>query len=692
MDTSEPASSPQIARRSFSAVIWLTLAFVLFAFSLVGAYNELRRRDALSVEGLGEQAHALFYTYHEINRFMVSLSRYTHDDPFKEAGRKDVERHFELLVSRIKMFKAGDLKRNLAGDEDLEQVISELGKAIALVEILLPDLPPDPRDPRYLRIVNTLDPLRLVVFIQGREKVVEISARSEELLQTISNGSRYLLAPVLTAGLLLLLFTAELRRSRKLATALTEESMHLRTASEQLAHEVGHDHLTGLPNRALLEEFLSQSLARARRNGSELALFFLDLDRFKPVNDSLGHSVGDDMLRMVASRLSSSVRETDIVARVGGDEFVVLFEGLDEAGQLEAAHRLLANLHQPFPIANQTLFIGASIGISRYPSGGTEPHQLMRNADAAMYNAKRQGHDTVVFYDPQMNSYAEKWFEKEAQLRTAIKKGEFELHYQPQVALSDGSVVGVEALLRWRHPKRGLIMPDEFIPLAEASGLIVPIGDWVLRNACKQAARWQRENLLPIQMSVNLSARQFQVPDLAAKVVSILAETGLAPKHLLLELTESMLLTDVEFAIEVMGELSALGVRFAIDDFGVGYTSLNYLQRLPVSQIKIDRSFVLKAPLSPSAGAITRAIIALGNSLQFEVVAEGVETPEQRDFLRAQGCEMGQGFLYSRPLPATALSAAMLLGHFAAYNDGPITSKANALSEVHANEQAAPTV
>ena len=417
----------------------------------------------------------------------------------------------------------------------------------------------------------------------------------------------------------------------------------------RLAH---FDALTGLPNRLLFLDRLSQMMAQANRNERLVAIMLLDLDRFKAINDTLGHTMGDLLLKGVAERLAGCVRGDDTVARLGGDEFIVL---LPEIRYIEdaatVARKILNALAQPFPLDGHEIFIGTSIGIALYPFD-EELNALLRNADTAMYEAKQQGGNNYQFYSAEMNTASLKHLSLEGALRRALERGEFELHYQPQIDLTRGEIVGVEALVRWRHPDLGLLGPMEFIPLAEENGLIVPIGEWVLRTACAQVRAWQEAGLRPIRVAVNLSARQFYQKDLVGTVARILEQTGLDSRYLELEITESCLMQNTQTTVALLTELSRLGVRFSIDDFGTGYSSLSYLKRFPIDTLKIDRSFVCDIGTDPDDAAIVKAIIALAKSLEMHVIAEGVETPEQLHFLRTHGCNEIQGYLVSRPLPA----------------------------------------
>ncbi len=427
------------------------------------------------------------------------------------------------------------------------------------------------------------------------------------------------------------------------------EASHAERRVQRLAY---HDTLTGLPNRVLLAERLGQSLAQARRTPHRLALLFADLDRFKWINDTLGHDAGDRLIKSVATCLNGCLRESDTVARLGGDEFVLLLDPVQhsEDAALVAA-KVLEVLRGPFLVGGREITIAASIGIAVYPDDGDNLVQLMKHADTAMYHAKENGRDQYVFYRLEMTQQVSRRLELENSLRQALENDEFQLHYQPQVDLASGQVMAMEALLRWRHPQHGLIPPGDFIPLAEETGLIVPIGDWVLKTAWEQLQDWQASGLPPLHMAVNLSARQFRQPDLVSQVQRLIACYPERP-WLELEITESLLMDDADKTTETLRALKTLGVTIAIDDFGTGYSSLSYLNRFPIDRLKIDKSFVRDVTHDPDSAAIAQAIAALGQSLKLRVLAEGVESEAQLEFLRSNGVEEIQGYFFSRPLPA----------------------------------------
>lgn len=425
----------------------------------------------------------------------------------------------------------------------------------------------------------------------------------------------------------------------------------LKTRNSEILKLATNDSLTGLPNRYLFTDRLKQSVSRANRHQRKFCVMFIDLDRFKIINDTLGHHVGDALLKGVATRLRNTVRKSDTVARLGGDEFTVL---LDEVSHCEdaatVAEKLLAQLGNAFHIDGKELIVTASIGIAGFPDHGEDVATLLQNADAAMYNAKETGRNNYQCFHPDMTSKAMEAVAIESKLRCALERDEFELHYQPQVDLRSQTIVGVEALIRWQNPDLGFVSPATFIPLAEETGLILPIGEWVLKTACKQSILWQEAGLPKVQMAVNISGRQLVHKDFLHTVDAALSESGLDPKMLELELTESVIMGDSQVSLKVLTELQGRGIHLSIDDFGTGYSSLSRLKHFPIDRLKIDRSFVMNLPDDQDDAAIARAIIAMGHSLKLNILAEGVETREQLQFMRAEGCEEIQGYLFSKPL------------------------------------------
>ncbi|MCW5626090.1 MAG: EAL domain-containing protein [Burkholderiales bacterium] len=449
-----------------------------------------------------------------------------------------------------------------------------------------------------------------------------------------------------------------LGRAVKMSGAVQDISAR-READECIRRLAHYDDLTGLANRNLFLHHLTHALSRALRYRKRLAVLFIDLDRFKVINDTLGHDHGDQLLKVVGQRLSESVRSSDIVARLGGDEFVVLIEEPASADALaEIARKLLQEVARPMSFAGQELMLTTSVGIAMHPDDGADPQALLKHADIAMYRAKEKGKNTFEFYSSNMNTADMDRFALESQLKRAVReRNEFVLHYQPKVSVRDGSITGVEALVRWMNPERGLVSPGQFIPLAEETGLIGAIGQWVLETAARQAVAWAAAGLQPLRVAVNLSARQLHADGFVDGIRTIIAETGVDPAWLEFEITESMMMQDVERVIASLSELKTLGVRIAIDDFGTGYSSLGYLKRLPVDSLKVDRSFVKDIPGDADDATITRAVIALAHSLRLKVVAEGVETEAQLRFLADLDCDEIQGFLFSPPLPTAELEA-----------------------------------
>ena len=421
---------------------------------------------------------------------------------------------------------------------------------------------------------------------------------------------------------------------------------------QQLVHLAQYDGVTGLPNRALFRDRLMQSLLHAQRKNTHAAVMLLDLDYFKSVNDMLGHDAGDQLLREVAQRMKAQIRRGDTLARMGGDEFTVILEELRNAGDAAAvAQKIIDAMARAFVVSGEEMFISTSIGIAIYPSCGVEPLQLTKNADAALYHAKECGRGCYRFYNPDMNKLAAERLKTITQLRHAIARDEFILHYQPQHDPVTHTVVGFEALLRWQHPERGLIYPSEFISILEDTGLIIDVGEWALRAACIQQKLWSEAGYPGVRMAVNVSARQFRQKDFVKTIVMLLRDTGVDSCALQLELTESILVENVGAVAATLRALHTVGVRFAIDDFGTGYSSLSYLRQFPLHSLKIDRSFV-KSLDKNDDGAIVSAIISLGHSLGMKVVAEGVETKQQLAFLTSKGCDAAQGYYFAAPLEA----------------------------------------
>ena len=485
---------------------------------------------------------------------------------------------------------------------------------------------------------------------EGRAATRENEIRSAETLQsaTVDHMTR-----LQQANANLVVSTLE---ARKLAE-------QVQTAKVELDHLAHHDVLTGLPNRILLYDRLALAIALARRSGKQVAVMFMDLDRFKHINDSLGHSVGDQLLQSVSQRLLACVRQSDTISRLGGDEFVALLPDIDHAEDAAlSAQKMIAAIALAHRIDQHDLHIGASIGISIYPEDGLDAETLIKHADTAMFHAKDNGRNTYAFFEPEMTARAIARQSIEASLRLALERQEFVLHYQPKVNLLSGTIVGIEALVRWQHPQRGLLIPADFVPVAEDSGLILPLGRWVLHEACRQARAWQDAGLPSVSIAVNTSALEFRAGDFLETLRATLEESRLEPCYLELELTESVLMRDAASADSVLHALAGLGVKLAIDDFGTGYSSLSYLRQFPINTLKIDQSFVKQITSNPDDGAIVRAVISMGKSLKKRVIAEGIETAEQAAFLLAEHCDEGQGNFFGRPVGAEALAILLQTG------------------------------
>jgi diguanylate cyclase (GGDEF)-like protein len=445
-------------------------------------------------------------------------------------------------------------------------------------------------------------------------------------------------------------------RVSELRARLHKSNEELLSALAAIRQMATHDQLTDMPNRTLFNDTLQRAIARAERQKQSLAVFFMDLDRFKNINDTLGHGFGDQVLQEMGRRLLSSVCDSDFVARLGGDEFVLLVEDCRDEGNLaDIANKLLAAVSKPMVVQGHELHLSLSIGICTYPADGRDPKTLLSNADIAMYSAKEQGRNSFCFYSAELNSHTLEKLELERDLRHALDRGEFRVYYQPKVNIAKGTITGVEALLRWQHPELGLLTPDRFITLAEQTGLIVPIGWWILREVCQRVKAWQSSGLPRVPVAVNLAAPQFREDQIVPQLTEILKSSGLPPDTLELEITESMVMQDPDNAAALMRTLRKMGVRLTIDDFGTGYSSLGYLKRFPINSLKVDRSFVRDLPYNADDIAITRAVIAMAHSLQMNVIAEGVEHQAQFELLRDEGCDEYQGFLCRPPLPEEEL-------------------------------------
>jgi len=488
----------------------------------------------------------------------------------------------------------------------------------------------------------------------------EITPLAETYAVSLGATARRLSTFIWSAGgaLAVIVLAWAIVTTRRSLAHLQSMQAQQREAEQALARMAHYDALTGLANRTLFHDRLGQAIARAHRSERTVALLFLDLDRFKEINDSLGHEAGDRVLQEAAARLRHNLREGDSIARLGGDEFTVILEDIHGEAEVRAiAQKLMRAFAEPIAANGQDLFVTLSIGIALYPRDGDDAENLLRHADTAMYQAKSEGRDGFQFYAPTMSAAASERLTLEGRLRQALERGEFMLHYQPVVRLDTGEIASVEALLRWRHPEEGLVSPARFVGVAEQTGLIVPIGEWVLREACAQAARWQAEGLRPLRVAVNLSARQFRKGGLADTVRRALEAAALESRWLMLEITESLLMDNPLASGAVLQQLRAMGTHMALDDFGTGYSSLAYLKHFPIDIIKIDRSFVHDIATDADDAAIVRATIGLASSLGMHTTAEGVENAEQIAFLRENGCRFAQGYFFSPPVEPLAFAA-----------------------------------
>ena len=437
--------------------------------------------------------------------------------------------------------------------------------------------------------------------------------------------------------------------------AIFSDITHIKTSQEELAYLAHHDPLTGLPNRILAKDRIEHALNKATRNKQQVALLFLDLDNFKNINDTLGHPVGDHVLKRVGDILTELVRKEDTVSRLGGDEFIILVENVTEMESVSVfAQKLIESFQSPLDIDGKKMLVTLSIGISLFPRDGLDADTLLKNADSAMYLAKEEGRNGFQFYEKALTTQAEAHMVLISDLHHAQERGELLLYYQPQISLITKEIVGVEALIRWQHPEKGLLLPDNFISLAEDNGLIISLGEWALRNACEQFLKWREADIILQNIAVNVSAVQIERNDIVGKIRRICEDTGFEPKWLEVEITESTLMQKPGEFTRVMTDLQEIGVQLSIDDFGTGYSSLSLLKQFPVNRLKIDRSFIIDIPHDRNDVAITRAIFGLGESLQLDILAEGVETVAQEDYMKELGCEFTQGFLYSRPVTAEA--------------------------------------
>jgi diguanylate cyclase (GGDEF)-like protein len=489
-------------------------------------------------------------------------------------------------------------------------------------------------------------------------------SEDEQLAAVHRHAHAYLWRATIGSGLLVLLSTLLGRMSWQLVRSRARESDAKLQHAQRVEYLAYHDGLTALPNRSLFNKLLSQAISQAQRHQRRLAVAFIDLDRFKQINDTLGHEAGDELLKEVATRLKACLRDSDTVARLGGDEFVVLLTELgDEKYAATVAQKIITTIAKPFVVLGQEFRVTASIGISTYPVDGLNEQTLTKNADIAMYQAKEDGKNNFQFYSEKLNANSLERLSLESSLRHALERNEFELHYQAKRDTANGRISGMEALLRWRHPDLGVVAPMQFIPVAEETGLIVPIGKWVLETACRQNMAWAEQGLPRLSIAVNLTARQFSDDRLLDDIASILSSTGMEARLLEIEVHEGLLIHDIEKTLRILTALKAIGVKIAIDDFGTGYSSLSTLQQFPLDTIKIDRSFIRDLAAGGANSNLTDAIISMGKSLSLTVVAQGVETKEQADLLREHACDEFQGFYFNKPMSAHEFTTLLQAHH-----------------------------
>ena len=669
----EPPSAVAPETSSPVAIIWLFAAIVLFLLILANFSFGLlsSARAYVGGESLWSKAQkdAVFHLQkyaagrdpEELRQFRANLAVPLGDhearvemdkpDPDVQIVRQGFVRggiHADDIDGMYTLYRRFEwisfMQRAIRAWKEGDRYIAQLDQAGTLLQREI-----ESRSPRADQLQSILADISEI-----NENLTPIENQFVDALSDASRTTYRLLQLVMLAATPVLLM---------FGTVLSLRILQLRRRMEaRVKHIAFHDDLTSLPNRLMLNQRLDQALSRHRRAGTKLAILFMDLDRFKVINDSLGHEAGDILLYRVADRLRAQSREGDTVARMGGDEFVVLIENQENMRDVSScAQRLVEQLSAPYALGRNDCHVTLSIGISLFPADGNDSQALLKAADAAMYRAKETGRNNYMFYSPSMNVHTLERLQLESDLRHALERGEFLLHYQPKVELTTGLITGIEALLRWKHPTRGLVPPMEFIPLAEETGLIVPIGEWVLATACARTKAWQDSGLTKMSVAVNLSARQFSDPMLLPKLTQIIRDSGLRPSSLELEITESVVMAHGKSAVAALEKLKSIGVRIAIDDFGTGYSSLAYLKRFPIDILKIDRSFIRDIPADSGDKKITRAIIAMAHGLKLKVVAEGVETADQLKFLRTHRCDAVQGYLLYRPLPEEEMTDALKL-------------------------------
>ncbi|GAC1341901.1 MAG: hypothetical protein NVSMB18_14930 [Acetobacteraceae bacterium] len=566
--------------------------------------------------------------------------------PGSTIDKDEVALHLEVLANRVEVVRHGALDEVIQNSPELRAVASGLASAVAAAAPLIDDIDRPGAVAKILDLLTPLNPGMAHLAARTHAVSAENAIRDQQDLDRLHWIFSGLLLVLIACGMGLLVLLV--RESQVVRRAHDK----LRGLTEELSYAAHHDALTGLPNRVLFYSEVREAIRGGSEGPDALAVLFLDLDQFKQVNDTLGHIAGDALLKQVGQRLRDGIRSTDVVARLGGDEFAVLLRPMDQPDQAAGlAERLIESINAPYAIESQSVVIGTSVGVAVYPSDGQDADRLLKNADIALYRAKEGGRATYRFFHPKMDAELQHQRAIGTDLRLALVRNEFELFYQPLVNLDTGRIAGAEALLRWNSPVRGVVSPADFVSVAEESGLIRPLGAWVLRQACAEAASWPENT----KVAVNLSAKQFNGGDLVYEVADALDAAGLRPDRLELEITESVLLQDSAAVLAMLHKLRSLGVRIALDDFGTGYSSLSYLRSFPFDKIKIDQSFVRDLAVEGNSMHIVQAVATLARNLGMTTTAEGIETQEQLSRLHGAGCTEGQGYLFGRPMPAADL-------------------------------------